>query len=203
MIIAGAGGHALEVFDVLLEMGYARKSILFYDDFTDRIELTGCKIIKSTSELSRYLTEVNSEFCLGVGKPELRKKFYDLFDTLGGVHVPLLSPRAFVSKSCANKGADIMAFVFISAKSELGKGCLINTRSNIHHEVKIGEFTEIAPSCNILGMVKVGNFCSLGANTSIIPKKNITNFVVSAAGAVIINDINKSALVYGVPAKEK
>lgn len=200
MIITGAGGHSLEIFDVLLTLGFNAEEILFYDDYTSVTVINNCKVLKNKTEL-RDNFKLSTEFCLGVGNPNLRNQMYNLMTELGGTHYSVISPFAAVSKFCTNEGADIMPFSFISSKTILGKGVLINTRANIHHEVEIGDFTEVSPSSNILGKVKIGAFCRIGANTTILPCKQIGDQVITGAGSVLTKDVFSFKKIVGIPGK--
>lgn len=200
MIVAGAGGHALEVFDVLLTLGYSADQICFYEDYSDTLKLNNCRVLKNTDELKKQF-ETSRNFCLGVGNPILRLKMYDLMIKSGGLHNPIVSPSAVISNYSINKGADVMPQCFISSQTILGKGSLINTRANLHHGVVIDKFTELAPSVVLLGKVKVGCKCSIGANATVLPRVIIKDEVVVGAGAVVIGDIESKRLVKGVPAK--
>jgi len=200
MLIAGAGGHALEIFDVLLTLNYTVDEIFFYDDYSDTEELNKCEVIKNKQKLKDYFS-LNEDFCLGIGNPNLRNKMYSLMLDAGGKHIPIISPLAFISNYAVNKGADIMPFSFVSSRSSLGLGTLINTRVNVHHEALIGEFNEISPSVNLLGQVKLGNFNTVGAGTTILPKIKMENNNIIGAGAVVTGDLNSGSKVKGIPAK--
>jgi sugar O-acyltransferase (sialic acid O-acetyltransferase NeuD family) len=200
MVIAGAGGHALEVYDVLLALNYAKDDLVFYDDISGVSNINNCKVLKSVSELKEYFIQSN-EFCLGIGNPILRKKLYDLMIMQGGKHFPVVSSQAIISEYAINKGADIMPNCFISSKVILGLGTLINTSSNIHHEVEIGEFNEISPASVILGKVKIKSFCSIGSNATLLPNIKISESVIVGAGAVVTTNIDANKIIKGVPAK--
>lgn len=200
MVIAGAGGHALEVFDVLLTLDYKIDEIFFYDDYSNITEVNECKVLKNKQELKDHFS-LNKDFCLGIGNPNLRNKMYRLMLEAGGKHISIISPLAFISKYAINKGADIMPFSFVSSKSKLGLGTLINTRVNIHHETVVGEFNEISPSANLLGQVKLGNLNTIGAGTVILPGIKMVNNNITGAGAVVTRDLNSDSVVIGVPAK--
>ena len=200
MVIAGAGGHALEVLDVLFSLNFLIDEVVFYDDYSKETKFLGRKVLKTEKELKQYFIKDN-RFCLGVGNPQLRKKLFDLMKANGGKHYSIISPFAVVSKSCKNNGADIMANCFVSARTSLGLGTLINTASNIHHDVVIGEFDEISPSSVLLGNVIVKSFCSIGANSTILPKLEISDSVIIGAGSVVTNNVTRNQIVKGIPAK--
>lgn len=87
------------------------------------------------------------------------------------------------------------------------------------HEVRIGDYVQIAPNTLITTVnhplnplsrrkhlaiakpVKIGNDVWIGANVVILPGVTIGNNAVIAAGAVVNKDVPDNSLVGGVPAK--
>lgn len=200
MVIAGAGGHALELFDILVSKGES-SDLFFYDDhngnpfFQNKYD-----IIKSKEELKEKFSEDN-RFLLGVGSPKSRSYFYHLFRSCGGVLHTIKAKDVILSNYSSNHLADVFSLCYIGPSTKIGMGALINTGAQIHHEVKIGDFTEISPGAILLGQCEVGNLCSIGAGATILPKITIGNKVIVGAGAVVTKDISDNCLVVGVPGK--
>ena len=90
---------------------------------------------------------------------------------------------------------------FIGSLAVIGRGTLVNTGAQVHHEVQIGEFCEISPKAVILGDAKIGNYTRIGANATVLPKINIGNHVTIGAGSVITKDVPDNVTVVGVPGK--
>jgi sugar O-acyltransferase (sialic acid O-acetyltransferase NeuD family) len=202
MIIAGAGGHALELLDILESMEDG-SDLFFYDDQNKNILFQKkYHIIKSKEELRLKLTEEN-KFLLGVGGPKARFYFYTLFSSCGGVLHSIKSKNSILSSYSTNPLADIFSRCYIGSLTKIGLGSLINTGAQIHHEVKVGDFSEISPGAILLGQCEVGNFCSIGAGAIILPNIIIGNNVIVGAGAVITENIPHDCLVVGVPGKIK
>lgn len=200
MIIAGAGGHALEVFDVLLEMGVDKNTLFFFEE-TKRGKLKhGLPIISSIDEIHNA-RQIDNRFCLGVGNPDLREKFYLMFTKLGLIHFPIISPRAFRSEYANNEGADLMPFTFLSSHASVGVGALINTGAKIHHEAIVGNFAEISPQALILGKAQIGEKAMIGANASVLPEIQVGKGAKVGAGAVVTINVGSKKTVKGVPAR--
>ncbi|NVJ47334.1 MAG: acetyltransferase [Cytophagia bacterium] len=201
MIIAGAGGHAFELLDILISEGNT-KSLVFFDEinsgnvFQDRFQ-----IIHSEDEVKAHF-EKDPFFILGTGNPQVRYQFYERFTKLGGRLISVQGKGvAYSNFSTGAEEADIFNLCFIGANTQIGKGCLINTGAQIHHEVQIGDFTEVNPGAVLLGKVKVGNFCSIGANATILPKVRIGDHVIVGAGSVVTQDVSDGVTIVGVPGK--
>ena len=202
MLIAGAGGHAKEVLDVLLENKIDKKSIYFFDDIISEPDtfLGEFQLLHTKSQIYECLGD-EFQFCLGVGNPEIRKILYEKLNKIGGRYVGINSKSSFRSSKLTCKEFDSMMFAFISSTAEISEGVLVNAGAKIHHDVKIGRFSEISPSSVILGGAKVGDFCRIGSNSTILPGVEIGNNVIVGAGAVVTKNFTGPCLIHGVPAR--
>jgi sugar O-acyltransferase (sialic acid O-acetyltransferase NeuD family) len=203
MVVAGAGGHALEVLDVLIEMGYSAKEIWFFDNVNPthtqiHQEFT---VLKSLEGVKEVLT-VDPYFCLGVGGAMARQYLYDRFVELGGVCISLKSNNGFVSPYAINQaGFDLFQHSMVHSKADVGKGTLINAGAAIHHEAQIGNYCDIGPGAILLGKVCVGDFCEIGSGAIILPKVILGNNVIVGAGAVVTRNFGHRSKIKGVPAE--
>lgn len=201
MIVAGAGGHAFELLDILISEGKTENLVFFDEINLDDIFQGRFQIIHTEEEVKAHF-EKDPFFILGTGNPKVRHTFYQRFTALGGKLISVQGKGvAYSNFSSGGEEADIFNLCFIGANTQIGKGCLINTGAQIHHEVKIGDFTEVNPGAVLLGKVVVGRFCSIGANSTILPKVRIGNNVIVGAGSVVTQDVQDGVTVVGVPAK--
>ncbi len=198
MVIAGAGGHAIEVLDVLLDSGY-KDSIYFYDDIntqpTSRI-FDEYRILKSIFELAEVFND-NSDFCLGLGNPSKRKLMSKKLQDAGGNLVTIKSKTSVVGKhNCYfASGLNIMHQVLISSQTQIGEGVLLNSKCEVHHHTQVGEYSEICPSVQLLGNVSVGEMCFIGTGSIILPNVSIGKNVIIGAGLTIKKDIPDGAKI--------
>jgi len=199
MIIAGAGGHSLEVIDLLKSLGELRVVVYGEQILSEFIHLSFSNF-SSLDQLPFYLQQ-DPRFCLGVGNPKFREKLYHTFTHSGGSLFSLRGTHSRISTDADLSTADVMEHCYIGSQVLLGFGCLINTGAQIHHEAKIGKFSVVNPGAVLLGAAQVGEFCFIGAHATILPGVTIGNHVTIAAGAVIIRDIPDGATVVGVPGR--
>jgi sugar O-acyltransferase (sialic acid O-acetyltransferase NeuD family) len=202
MIIVGAGGHAREILDILIQNKF-KEEIIFFDNQT----LLTSSIYNTYPIIHNYeeafaILQKNSNFCLGVGNPKLRAMFADKFKTLGGTLHSVIANNAMIGENnILADGLNVMSSAVISNSVQLGEGVLINALASVHHDAHIGQYSEICPGVRILGGVEVGEFCQIGANTTILPKVKIGNHVIIGAGAVVLADIPSNSKAVGIPAK--
>ncbi|MFC3880909.1 acetyltransferase [Algoriphagus namhaensis] len=195
MIIAGAGGHALEVYDILRSRDLL-EGLEIYDADENK------KLFKQSYAIKHQLSGFQSDhFCLGIGTPKSREELYTAFIAQGKKHFSLRGNQSEISPDAFLDQVDVFHHCFIGPEVKIGKGSLVNTGAQIHHEVKIGAFSVINPGALVLGAVQIGDFCSIGAGAKILPGIKIGNQVTIGAGAVVIRDVKDRETVVGVPAK--
>lgn len=201
MIIAGAGGHAREILDLLEEK--AGEDIFLFDDLSISLpnNINGYMIICSLEEAKKKL-QSDPRFIIGTGNPAVRQKMYDLFTKWGGQPFTFIAGTAMVSEQQTDvgEGSNIMHAAFVSNNVQIGKGSLINTRAHLHHDVTTGEFCEIGPAALLLGKVKLGNAVFIGAGAIVLPGITVNDGAVIGAGAVVTKDISAGLTVKGNPA---
>lgn len=201
MIIAGAGGHGLEVFQLLLSKGYDSENILFFDeDPSKKNKLISGRPVVTTWDQLKVEIDLDPNFCLGVGNPFDRKKLTEQIENFGGKFNALTG--VYVESSIKNSSFfDQMSYSFVGLEAKIGKGVLVNTRANVHHECEVGDYSEIGPSSLLLGRVKIGDMCRIGAGAIILPGVKLGDKVVVGAGAVVTKDQDSCRVVKGIPAK--
>lgn len=201
MLIAGAGGHAKEILDVLHRNAYAGEIALLDETLAEpQMLFDRYKVYNSLAQASEFF-QVDDSFCLGVGTPLLRDQFRERLSQAGGRLVSVISSTSTISSLNVKleNGLNIMHNVLITSNATIGEGTLLNAASIIHHDVSIGRYCEISPRVILLGAVQVGDFTRIGSNATILPKTKVGNNVVIGAGAVVTRDIPDNSLVVGVP----
>jgi sugar O-acyltransferase (sialic acid O-acetyltransferase NeuD family) len=200
MIVAGAGGHALECLDILSKDGLPTL-LEFFDDVTKETQvLHQYRIIRENAQIESHFAK-DPRFILAVGNPALRWMFYEKFTQSAGKMVHLLGFNNTISPFAKLEGVDIFNHCFIGSQAVIGKGTLVNTGAQVHHEVQVGEFCEISPRAVILGDAQIGNRTRIGANATVLPKIKIGNHAIIGAGSVITKDVPDHVTVVGVPGR--
>lgn len=205
MLIIGAKGFAKEVLEVCHQLNHL-ENLCFFDNVSIDIEnqlFDTFPILKSFDEAKDYFKNVDTQFTMGIGNPNLRQKLAVQFLQLGGELSSIISKKADIGSYnvTIGIGANILDGVKISNSVKIGKGALIYYNAIITHDCEIGDFVEISPNATILGRVRIGDFTHIGANATILPDLIIGNNVTIGAGAVVTKNISDNCVVAGIPAK--
>jgi sugar O-acyltransferase (sialic acid O-acetyltransferase NeuD family) len=201
MLVFGTGGHAIELFEELIQLGSTE--LCFYNDANSELtNFCSFPVIKSLEEIKSRLKS-NFEFVIGVGNPHTRyQKQLELIN-LGGNPISVISNNARIVKFdvALGIGLNVMSGVQISSFVSIGDGCLINRNANLHHHVKLGAYCEVAPNAVLLGAVHVGEQTFIGAGAVVLPGIKIGRNCIIGAGSIVTKDVADYRLVKGNPAK--
>lgn len=204
MLVIGAGGHAKEILQVLVQ-NKAVHDLLFFDNVnTAELFCDEFKIIRSFDQAKLLFENEDPGFVLGIGNPVRRFTLCRQFEAMGGKLRSIVSQNAIIGNYDVNlgEGLNIMASVYISNSTKIGKGCLINYGCNIHHDAIVEEYCELSPKAQVLGGALIGKYCSIGAGAIILPNVKIGSNVIVGAGAVVTRNIPDNCVVVGVPAQK-
>lgn len=204
MIIAGAGGFAKEVYEIIHQTGQS-KNIAFYIDVQihNTSSINNVSILNSTDDLQNYFKSHGNKVILGIGNPEKRLIFSEKIEKIGGEIISLISPFAEIGSFGVSigKGTIIMGGVRISNDVIIGEKGIIYYNTIVTHDCNLGNFVQISPGVVILGGCKIGDYCQIGANATILPKVTLGKNVIVGAGAVVTENQPDNAVVIGIPAK--
>jgi sugar O-acyltransferase (sialic acid O-acetyltransferase NeuD family) len=205
MIVVGAKGFAKEILELLYKRNEL-ENVAFFDNISTDISDTifdRFPVLRTNEEVHIFFERYGNKLTLGVGAPNLRKMFYELFSNLGGIPETLISANAVVGhfQTEIGPGCSIMTSSVITNAVKIGKGALINMNATIGHDSFIGDFVEISPGVNVSGNCKIGNLCTLGSNSCILPGILIGDNVTVGAGVVVSKNMPSNSMAVAVPPK--
>lgn len=204
MLIAGAGGHALELLDLFFQKN-EDQGLCFFDDSSKKapqLMFDKFPVLRHSDE-ARELFRKDNRFVLGVGDPDLRFSLSKKLESYGGKLESVIANSSQIGGYgvVLGDGLNIMNSVIVTNNVFIGEGSLLNAQCTIHHGARVGKYSEISPGVHVLGHARVGDFCRIGAGAVILPHVAIGDKAVVGAGAVVTKNVEANMKVAGVPAK--
>jgi len=189
IVIIGAGGHAHVIADIVRAEG--NQVVAFLDDNIKQPDCSG-----PISDYEKYL---DSEFIIGIGSSEIRKRLSNLnVQWHTAIH-----PSTIISDSVEiGEGTVVMPAVVINSRSKIGKHCIINSGAIVEHDNQIGDYCHVSVGANLGGMVIVKNGVWIGIGATIKNNVSITENVLIGAGATVVTNITERGTYIGIPAKK-
>lgn len=115
--------------------------------------------------------------------------------------VNAIHPNTCITKNIEiGLGNVIAAGVVINTHSTIGNHTIINTKSCIDHDCKLGDFSSVAPGVTIGGSVLIGNNSAVSLGSNIVNNIEIGSNVVIGAGSTVLHNLTDNALYFGTPA---
>lgn len=107
-----------------------------------------------------------------------------------------VSPHAVVAAGCFIAAQSVLA-----PGAQLGMGVIVNHAAVVDHDVRVGDFSHIAPGAVLGGAAQIGARVLIGAGAVVLPGVSVCDDAVIGAGAVVSADVLTSGTWAGVPAR--
>jgi sugar O-acyltransferase (sialic acid O-acetyltransferase NeuD family) len=208
LIIWGAKGHALALVDFLRPLGH-RIAALFDNDPNVINALPEIPLYTGKAGFRDWLTSqgdvasFRSLVAIGGDRGRDRLELHQMMMEAG--IAPLgcaVHPQAFVANDARiGAGSQIMALAGACAGTTIGASCILNTKSSIDHDSKLGDGVHLAPGATLAGCIEVGDRVMIGTGAVVLPRIRIGNDTVIGAGSVVTRDIPDGVIAYGNPAR--
>ena len=177
----------------------------FFDDFQKDETVDGIPVFGTCDSVcSSYNQSLFDELICAIGYNHFDFRQY-IYERFMQEKIPFAT---LVDKSChidstaqIGNGSVLYPGVFIDKGVKIGDNVLVNLCSTISHDSSIGSHTFIAPRVAIAGFTQIGKRCMLGINSTVIDNVCVADDVRLGGGGLIINNLDKSGLYVGVPAR--
>lgn len=198
VVIIGAGGYAKVIADIIIKSG--DKVIGFLDDNLSKdIKILGYNILGEVSDIDN-ISNSETYFAIGIGNNKIRKQIYEKYKVK---YYTAIHPTAVISTDVTiGEGTIIMATAVVNVSSKIGKCCIINTGSIVEHDNILEDYVHISPNGTLSGTVTIGECTHIGTSASVKNNISICDNVTVGVGSVVVKNIEKPGIYYGVPAKE-
>lgn len=198
LIIIGAGGHAMSVFDSIINY----KVVGFVDEKLNGYFLNDKKY-KIYSSIKRIPNYKDMYYHIAIGDCKVREKYYKIIKDNKLKLATIIHPSAIVSKYAKiGKGNYIGRQAIINVNVEIGENNIINSNALIEHGCVIGNNCNISTCAVLNGDVIIKDSCFIGSNSVCKGQIKVEEHTIVGCGAVCISNVEPFTTVVGCPARK-
>ena len=175
VVIAGAGGFGLEVYDYLLRHHAAGgPAIAGFIDDTPELVLGDDIEHPLIGSIADYRAVADQVVVLAIGSVKGREAVLQRLWSHGVETPAFIAEMTMVSdQAVLGQGSIVCPFSIVGRRARLGVGALVNVHCSVGHGAAVGDFSVLSPYAALNGDASVGHRCFLGTRATIYPKINI------------------------------
>ena len=206
VVVVGAGGHAREVFQILLScrhIGMDVEPLGFIDEapWAEGALLEGFPILGGLEWFAGAAQPLPAAVC-ALGNPSTCRSLSARVRAYGVEFASAISPAAWVADTARiGRGSMVFPNVVVSTGVVLGEHVALNVAATVSHDTMVGDFSSIGPGAHLAGNVTVGRACFIGMGANVIHGVSIGDEAVIGAGATVLQDVPARVTAVGVPAR--
>lgn len=179
-------------------------NVVFFDDFTDKIEVNGIRILGNTNIIeNEYNRKSFDEILIGIGYKHLikRKEFFNKYVN----KIPfgkIIHSSCWIDKTAkVMEGCVVYPGCIIDANCIINRNTILNIGCAISHDTVVGNHCFLSPRVSLAGFINIEELCIIGINATVIDNINITCETQIGGGTVVIQHIETKGLYVGNPHK--
>lgn len=206
LIIYGAGGLGRELVEIIEEINAVRQQwriLGFVDDGADTgKDVCGYPVLGGLDFFRRHAGRIG--VAPGFADCAAKEKIFNkLREFSPDLYFPVIvHPSSYIStRATFEEGAVVARYCSINVNAKIGKCVLISNKSEVSHEVSIGDFSSVMPSVNISGNVTVGKSVFLGVQAAVLQGTTVGGGSVVGMGSMVLADVPAGCTVVGNPAE--
>jgi UDP-perosamine 4-acetyltransferase len=207
VLILGAGGYAKVVIDIIERLDEYSIVALIGQETEKNDTFMGYKVYKGDHFLEEFRQKGYNSIFLAVGgyvDNARRTELFNHYLEAGYDMINLVHPDAIVSKSAKlGRGSIVCAGAIINPDAFIGEDAVISAGVIVEHDAQIMNHTLLSTGVYVGAGTVVEEGALLGLGAKAIPRVRIGKRTLVAAGAVVVNNIEDDAIVFGIPAKPK
>ena len=204
IIVWGGGGHGHVVIDILRTLGGWSLAGVVDSVNPPGTLIMGVPVVGDADRLPELRAQGIDNIVVAIGdcaaRAQMLRRARALdFQTPALIHPScIVYPSAVIGPACVLCAASI-----VGAQTSLGDGVILNTRSLVDHDNRIGDCAHVAPGAVVCGFVSVGRETWIGAGAVVRDHLAIGDRVMIGAGAVVLKNVPDGQTVFGNPAALK
>lgn len=200
LIIIGSSGHGI---DIALVAKRLNANLIGYLD--DAPENKGKKILGKPvlGKVDDWVNHPDCDFVIGIGDPRTRAEVESKMRSKGEPSFrSLIDPSVKVGDNFSiGRGSVLMMDVLCMSNVSVAEQVVVNVKTVLGHDVKVGAFSTIAPMSMVLGKVNVCQLAEVGACSVIRQGLTVANGSILGMGGVLVRDLKENEIAVGNPAK--
>ncbi|KOQ66419.1 hypothetical protein J5H37_14200 [Stenotrophomonas maltophilia] len=175
VVIAGAGGFGMEVFDYLSADARGGGPTIsgFIDDGADNpipAQLGSTHL----GAIGDYRPVEREAVVVAVGSVKGRRLILSRLWEMGVYAPPFVSANTVISPNAQfGDGVLVCPFSVINRNAVLGRGAAVNVHCSVGHGAHVGEFSILSPYAALNGDASIGDDCFLGTRATIYPRTRL------------------------------
>jgi acetyltransferase EpsM len=205
-LIIGGGGQGLIVADILRrsrERGGAAEPVAILDDdpALRGADLLGLPVLGPVSSLRDI---PHDAVIVAIGDNARRRALVTrLLQAAERVIVACHPFSSVAAEASIGAGTMISAGALVLPRVVLGAGVLLNTKSSVDHESRIGDFAHVSAGATIGANVTIGEETLIGLGAVVLSGCRVGARTVVGAGSVVVRDLPDGVVAFGVPARAR
>lgn len=205
LVIVGAGGHAREVHQLVLEIDavHATWNVLGFaveTPYLDGAPVHGLAVFDIATLAS---THADAHVIVAVGEPALRRRLVTAIAARPGHRfATLVHPQAIVgARVVMGEGCVVFAGCVLTTDIRLGRHVHLNAAVTVSHDSCIDDHATLGPRACCCGGVHIGEAADIGASAVLLPRVEVGARSIVGAGAVVTQNIPADVTAVGAPAR--
>jgi len=204
LVLAGSGGHAKIVIDIIELVGVHKIiGITTQDSKLDSFQ--GYPVLGSDAELPKLFKQGIRYAAVGVGgyrDNERRKIVFSHIKGLGFNVISAVHPSAIIARDVQiGEGSVVCAGVVLNPGVSIGENVIVVTGSLVDHESIVDNHVLIAGGVSVGANVHIQEEALLAIGSTVVSGKVVGKNSLVAAGAVVVKDVDAGGTVMGIPAR--
>ncbi len=175
IVIAGAGGFGLEVFDYLNgETAHGAPPVAGFIDDTPGGKVPAGVDRPWLGDIAGFRAAAGQVVVVATGSPHGRQIILSRLWAKGIATPAYAHGSAMVSPAATlARGVTVCPFTIVNRAASIDEGAVVNVFCSVGHGARIGAFSSLSPYAALNGDARIGRACFLGTRATIYPRVTI------------------------------